>query len=259
MSRCRLQIRREPEIAEAWGRLTVSIDNRTVFDLDDAEVKQVSCEPGVATITVTASDGSGFSRRMCLPEGRVLLLSLHEISPVWWRRLLGISRSLDLTEISKGPLVPPDAIPDRTLTQQVWIGHAASEEALSALFVERDGYYSDENAEREGTPDHLALSAFAQVMGQASYDHDFLEYSYAGPGDSLETRFAAHSWVREWAPVLRALLPAQEIEHSNAVVMVGIDRHERFGDHRQIRQPRDLYLPDLRLRYIGEIDHPDHS
>lgn len=259
MNRCRLQIRREPEIAEAWGRLTVSIDNRTVFDLDANEVKQIFCEPGVATITVTASDGSGFSRRMSLPEGHALLLSLHEISPVWWRRLMGISRSLDLTEISRTPLVPEAPVPVRTLTQQVWIGQAESEDVLNALFAEREDYYSDDNAELEGTPAHLALSAFAQAMGQASYDHDFLEYGYARPGDDLETRFAAHSWVRGWAPVLRGVLSAQEIDRSNAVVMIGVDRHERFGDHRQIKQPRDLDLPGIRLRYIGEIEHPDHS
>lgn len=259
MSRCRLQIRREPDVGEVWGRLTVAIDNRTVFDIEAGETKVALCEPGDATITVTASNGRGFSRRMALPPEHVLVLSLHAVSPVWWRTLLGISRSLDFTEISRTSLAPSDPGPASQETQQMWIGHAANEEVLRVVMAERDDYYSDDNAEREGTPQHMALSVFAEAMGQPFYDHDFLEYGFAKPGDDLEARFAGHSWVKEWAPVLRATFSVEELAAMNVFVMFGVDRDQRFGDHRQIREPRDLALADIRLRYIGEIDHPGQS
>jgi hypothetical protein len=103
MSRCRLQIRREPDLS-TLGRLTVAIDNRTVFDLEVNETKVALCEPGDAMITVRNADGDGFSRRMVLPEDQLLILSLHEVKPMWWKTLLGISRSLDVTEISRTDL-----------------------------------------------------------------------------------------------------------------------------------------------------------
>ncbi|MGF9563273.1 immunity 22 family protein [Neorhizobium sp. JUb45] len=259
MSRCKLQIRRAPDIGEAWGRLTVAIDNRTLFDIEAGETKAALCEPGDATIIVTASDGRGFSRRMALPPEHVLVLSLHAVAPVWWRTLLGVSRFLDFTEIARTPIGPSEPGPASQLTQQMWIGHAANEGALHALMAERDGYYSDDNAEREDTPEHMALSGFAEAMGQPSYDHDFLEYGFAKPGDDLESRFAGHSWVEAWAPVLRDTLSAEELADINVFVMFGVDRDPQFGDRRQIRQPRDLALTDIRLRYIGEINHPVRS
>lgn len=259
MSRCTLQIRREPDTGKTLGRLAVAIDNRTVFDIEAGELKTALCEPGEVRITVTGPDGRGFARRIRLPEGQVVLLSLHEVSSAWWQSLLGSSRTLDLTEISRTPLAPPDPEPAEMLSQQMWIGHATSEQSLRDLMAEREEYYSDENAEREGTAQHIALSQFADAMGETSYDHDFLEYGFAKPGDDLETRFAGHSWVKEWAPVLRATLSAEELAGANVFVMFGVDRDVRFGEDRQISQPRDVELPQVRLRYVGEIDHPRHS
>jgi hypothetical protein len=145
------------------------------------------------------------------------------------------------------------------LAQQTWIGHAKSEELLRSIMAERDEYYSDENIEKEGTPEHLALSSFAEAMNQRRYDHDFLEYGFAKQGDDLETRFKGHSWVNKWAPVMRTKLSVDELKSVNAYVMFVVDRTEKFGDQRQIREPRDLKLAGIHLRYIGELEHPSHS
>lgn len=112
MSRCALQIRREPDLGKPLGRLTVAIDNRTVFDIEVNETKVALCEPGDAIITVRNAGGNGFSRRMALPKDQRLLLSLHEVKPVWWKVLLGISQSLDVTEISRTGLASDETGPD---------------------------------------------------------------------------------------------------------------------------------------------------
>ncbi len=258
VARCKLQIRREPDVGPNGSPWAIKLDDRPVFELDAGELKAIFHDEGEVTVTVEGPDGPLLVTKVALPGDNILLLSLHEVQAAWWKRMLGASPSLALSEVSRTYLATYDPGPVRMLLQQAWLGYAESGDLFFSFMDERDDYYSDENFERKGTPEHIALSAFADAMSERSYDHDFLEYGFAKPGDDLETKFAGHSWVEQWAPILRDTLPADEVTTANVYIMFGVDGGRGDGGYRQITHPKDIDLPGLRIRYIGEVEHPSH-
>lgn len=258
MARCKLAIRREPDVGPSGILWTIKLGDRPVFELDAGQTRAIFHDEGEVTIAVEGPDGSLFSTEVKLPGDSQLVLSLHQVRVAWWKRMLGAAPSLALSEVSRAYLAPYDPGPVRMLLQQAWIGQVESEELFFSFMDERSEFYSHENTQREDTPDHIALSAFAEAMGETWYDHDFLEYGFAKAGDDLETRFAGHSWVEQWAPILRETLPPEELNAANVYIMFGIDGGRQSDGYRQITTPKDVDLPGLRLRYVGEIEHPSH-
>lgn len=147
------------------------------------------------------------------------------------------------------------------LTQQIWIGHVVHEDAFLGQLAERPDFYSDANFEAEGTPDHIAMSGFAEAMGETSYDHDSLEYGLPTDGcadaPDLAARFAGYSYAAQWGPLVEAKMTPDEVAEANAFILMGVERSQRYGTRRSIRKPRDFYFPGGALHFVGEISFPD--
>ena len=139
--------------------------------------------------------------------------------------------------------------------QQIWLGRADDANALYRVMEEREAFYSLENEDAEGTPAHIALSEFADIMGEESYDHDFLEYGFEKSAGAMEAKFAGHSWVDQWAPMIRETHPEKIWRDANAFILLGVDTYQG-RPYPQIRKPVDVIAPGIALRYIGEVTHP---
>ena len=258
---CKLQVQREADVLPDIENLDVHVDDKRVFELAPGDLRAGFFEAGEVDISVRDGSRTLLQQRLALPGETRLKLSLGRTPVGLLGRILGriAGRApLVLHEVERGHHARYDPGPPRPVLSQIWLGTASDEAALHAFMEERKAYYSDENEDAEGTDRHIALSAFADSQDETSYDHDFLEYGFAKRGDTLEDRFAGHSWVEQWAPILREMRPRAEIEAASAYVQMGMDVSERFGVSREIAQPRDIDEGAVRLRYVGEITHPSH-
>lgn len=257
-SRSGITIRRAPSVGENWGTLVLYYEGYNSVELPPEAVRTMFLWPKPVRLDIHQEGRCIFSKLLDMPADSKVDYLL-ELSPMgFWDRLRNRSPKLDLIEQSRAYLAPYDPGPVRMITQQIWIGTAASEDVFFDLMAERPEYYSEENLDAEGTDQQLALSAFAQAMGELSYDHDFLEYGFAKEGDDLETRFKGHSWVEQWAPILREKLSPQDLQAANVFIIMGVDDGPHTKPRRQITAPCDLSVEGLSLSYIGEIEHPSH-
>ncbi|MEX3016913.1 hypothetical protein [Gymnodinialimonas hymeniacidonis] len=254
MSRCKVQIIREPGVGDAGQPVDVIMGERKVFDLAPDELKSVFWDQADVRIELRQGYASLLETKVTLPHDHVLSLSMQSVAP---RGLFAMFKAaqVHLIEERRKPLPPPEPTLKENITQQMWMGRAESAEALNRVMAERAAYYSEENEEAEGTDAYIELSEFADLMGGAWYDHDFVEYGFAKPGDALETKFEGHSWVGHWAPVVRETVPEAVWLDANAFIMMG---HETSGGtpRRQIQAPRDLVADGLSLTYLGDVIHP---
>lgn len=257
MARCKVQIIRQPGVGDVDKPVYVFMNENKVFDLAPNELKAVFRDEPSVQVDVRQGNSS-------LLQGRVDLVSDHRIKLSLQNAARGglfgwlSTQTTILIELERAalpPRTPSSPLPPKLITQQMWFGHADTADALYRLMEERAAYYSDNNFEAEGTADHIALSEFADLMGQNSYDHDFLEVSFAQPGDTLEAKFQC-SWVGQWAPVVREKVPEAVWRDANAMIMLVVDDY-KGRKTAQIRKPVDVMAEGIRLTYVGEIAHPD--
>ena len=251
---CKLQLYRGPDVLKDIPRLAVRIEDKLVFELDLNDTKSVFFEAGGVLISIEMGNRTLLRQRVELPGETRLKLS---IAPAGLIERIIKRTPFVLREIERADQPRYDPGPIRAIRSQMWLGTVADEGAFHDFMTERAEYYSVENEDAEGTDRHVALSAFAESQDEDTYDHDFLEYGFAASGKTLEERFTGHSWVAQWAPILREMLPAQEISAANAYVQLRVEESAQFGVRRYIETPHDINLAGIRLRFIGEIVRPD--
>ncbi|WP_165390265.1 immunity 22 family protein [Thalassococcus sp. S3] len=216
---------------------------------------------GGAIEIVLSQDGQLLhSETVDVPKNYMLTVSVELNARGLLARMLGRGpvRIVEVERRDLGSNEPEGSISPRSLLRsQFWFGTARDLETFNTLMAERDDYYSEENEDVEGTREVVGLSAFADAQGEQWYDHDFLEYGFARQGDDLESRFAGHSWVTQWAPRVRERIDPVQLQAVNIYVSMLIDDNDRFGDGMKIAEPRDIVRRDLVLRYLGEIEFED--
>lgn len=140
----------------------------------------------------------------------------------------------------------------RQITSQFWIGIFDSETCFHEFFAEDDAYISEENEHKDDYP----LSRFAASQGEIWYDHDFLEPGFNdGDTTDLARKFSAHSWVKSWAPLVKAKMKDAGLESINAFALMGVDTPRMAQRYYQIARPRSHHAPGIDLVYIGELTH----
>ena len=258
-SRSGVTIRRAAQVDDSWGAFELSFDgNDSTMTLPPEAVRTVFLPPGSTRLELKRDGAVVFSQALELRADSKVEYLLGLVPTGWLGRLMGKGPKLHLSETARAYLAPYDPGPVQMITQQIWIGTADTKDALNDLMQERKAYYSEENEEAEGTDEHIALSGFTEAMGQVSYDHDFLEYGTAKPGDTLEERFKGHSWVEHWAPLVRDMMSAAELDAANAFIIMGVDDGPNRARYLQIKSPKDLSADGVVLRYLGEVTHPSH-
>jgi len=257
-SRSGVTIRRAPAVDESWGTFVLQYENCDSMDLPPEGVRTLFLWPKPTRLDILQGGRVIWSKQLDMQADSKVDYRLDLAPAGLLDRLLNRPPKLDLVEQSRAYLAPYDPGPVRMITQQIWVGTADNKDSFFDLMAERPEYYSEENEEAEGTDAHIALSAFAQAMGEDSYDHDFLEYGFAKDGDTLETRFKGHSWVEQWAPLVREMLSPQAVDAVNVFIIMGVDDGPHAKPRRQFNTPRDLNLGGLSLRYLGEVTHPSH-
>ncbi|WP_309383030.1 immunity 22 family protein [Cerasicoccus frondis] len=140
----------------------------------------------------------------------------------------------------------------KRIRSQFWICKFSDGNRCKEFFKEDESYFDEENEDN----DELPLSEFIASQGETWFDHDFFEFGFSSKeSSSLEKMFVGHSWVEKWAPIVEEKLRELGIADYNSFAMMGIDHQPKFGEHRQVSNPRSFLASGVELVYLGEISH----
>jgi len=143
-------------------------------------------------------------------------------------------------------------VSNQEITSQFWIAKFDSKDRFSEFFAEDDEYFSEENEERDDYP----LSQFLASQDETWCDHDFLEVGFnSDEAESVSQRFAGHSWVEEWAPMLEEKIKKLEVLDYNAFAMMGVEQTPDRPPNYQVSEPHSFTAEGIQLIYLGEITH----
>ena len=254
MARCKVQIMRAAGVGDAASPIEVFMGGEQVFALAPDELKTMFLDADDVRVAFRRGQTVLLEATLPLERGQQLTYQLERAKP---SGLFGVFKAaqVQVKERARRPLPAPAPVVVKEITQQMWLGHADTQDTLFELMRERPEHYADDNEDANGAPIRVPLSQFAELLGVVFYDHDFLEYGVAKPGDSVAEKFADHSWASQWGPIVETTQPERIWKDANAVIMLGVDDYKGRKTP-QIRAPMDIVAPGLSLRYIGEITHP---
>lgn len=241
------------------GPVDVQIGEKmALFDVQPGERRWQEMAPGETQIVLHRKGEPCAAYEVAVEAGTAVTVRVEGVSNSLLGWITGAGSKVRFRE-SREALPPREVTPPRR--QQIWIGRVTAADAFMAQMADRDEFYTQDNFDAEGTPEHIAMSGFAEVMGEVSYDHGLLEHGMAQAGlmeaETLAERFAEFSDASVWGPWAEAQLAPVDVAEANAVILFGVDASQRFGEQWSIRKPRDFPFAGGYLKFIGEFEYPE--
>ncbi|SFI62352.1 hypothetical protein [Jannaschia pohangensis] len=243
-----LKVRRiDPEGGDEW---IVRQGERELMRLAPGQAALAIMDVGpVANLVIEVAGHRIPMPGLTVAEGATAVLEVRPLPQSVVQRMLGRPPPLR-AEVSE-----EKARPGRTVTSQFWAGTADSRTVFWDVFAERQ-FPEPRTDEEQWEQDEIPISLFAELQGEHFIDHDFTEGDFVGNDGPWEARVKPYSWSGHWAETVRARAAAAGHPAPNAFWMVGLDQQPNRKPEAQVRAPRDIEVPGLRMSYLGEITHP---